>query len=189
MIYDGAEFYPDLKLPFPVFVKPYYYSSRLWEEDDLMCFHIPETKDYYGIFFNELAINEKIASSQFASNFPKLLVSGYWNGLSDHPMHIFEYLGKEVPEEKWNNKEVYEVIKSRLEELHLIGISHNDIRLANIHVSVSGKISLIDFGLSDCTNNEEHKKNDFETLDYILRANGSNENYKHANLSWITTES
>ncbi|CUM48549.1 unnamed protein product, partial [Debaryomyces tyrocola] len=36
-------------------------------------------------------------------------------------MHIFEYLGKEVPEEKWNNKEVYKVIKSRLEELHLIG--------------------------------------------------------------------
>ncbi|CUM57502.1 unnamed protein product [Debaryomyces tyrocola] len=91
-------------------------------------------------------------------------------------MHIFEYLGKEVPEEKWNKKEVYRVIKSRLKELHLIGISHNDIRLANIHVSVSGKISLIDFGLSDCTSNEEHKKNDFETLDYILRANGSNEN-------------
>ncbi|CUM56987.1 unnamed protein product, partial [Debaryomyces tyrocola] len=43
------------------------------------------------------------------------------------------------------------------------------------------RISLIDFGLSDCTNNEEHKKNDFETLDYILRTNGSNESYKHAN--------
>lgn len=173
MIYDGAEFYPDLKLPFPVFVKPYYYSSRLWEEDDLMCFHIPETKDYYGIFFNELAINEKIASSQFAFNFPNLLVSGYWNGLPDHPMHIFEYLGREVPEEKWDNRKIHIIIKSRLEELHLFGISHYDVRPANIHVSVSGKISLIDFGLSDCTNNEEHKKNG--DLDSILGVYGSKE--------------
>ena len=102
------------------------------------------------MFFNELVINEKIASSQFASNFPKLLVSGYWNGLPDHPMHIFEYLGKEMQEENWDKKKVHRIIKSRLEELHLLGISHNDVRLANIHVSVSGKISLIDFGLSDC---------------------------------------
>ncbi|CUM57125.1 unnamed protein product [Debaryomyces fabryi] len=29
-------------------------------------------------------------------------------------MHIFEYIGKEDPQEKWNNKEVYRVIKSRL---------------------------------------------------------------------------
>lgn len=63
----------------------------------------------------------------------------------------------------------------------MIGISHNDIRLANIHVFVSGKISLINFGLSDCTNNEDHKKNDFETLDYILGVNGYNESYMHAN--------
>lgn len=42
-------------------------------------------------------------------------------------------------------------------------------------MSVSGTISLIDFGLSDSKNNEEHKKNDFDTLDYILRTNGSNE--------------
>jgi tRNA A-37 threonylcarbamoyl transferase component Bud32 len=91
-------------------------------------------------------------------------------------MHIFEYLGKEVPEEKWNNKKVYRVIKARLEELHLLGISHNDVRPANIHVSVSGKISLIDFGLSDCTNNEEHKENDFETLNSILEVHNSSEN-------------
>ncbi|CUM53631.1 unnamed protein product [Debaryomyces tyrocola] len=175
VIYDSAEFYPDLKLPSPVFVKLYYYSSRLWEKNSFMYLEIPEKEGYYGMFFNELLINERIAKSEFASNFPKLFVSGYWNGLSDHPMHIFEYLGKEVPEEKWNKKEVYRVIKSRLEELHLIGISHNDVRPANIHVSVSGKISLIDFGLSDCTNNEEHKKNDLETLDYILRPNASNE--------------
>ncbi|CAR65727.1 DEHA2D19404p [Debaryomyces hansenii CBS767] len=188
VVYDSAEFYPDLKLPSPVFVKLYYYSSRLWEENSLMCLEIPEKEGYYGMFFNELLINERIAKSEFASNFPKLLVSGYWNGLSDHPMHIFEYLGKEVPEEKWNNKEVYKVIKSRLEELHSIGISHNDVRLANIHVSVSGKISLIDFGLSDYTNNEEHKKNDFETLEYILRANGSNESFKHANQVNVKSE-
>jgi tRNA A-37 threonylcarbamoyl transferase component Bud32 len=91
-------------------------------------------------------------------------------------MHIFEYLGREVPEEKWDNRKVRAIIKSSLEELHLLGISHNDVRPANIHVSVSGKISLIDFGLSDCTNNEEHKKNDFETLDSILGVYGSNEN-------------
>ncbi|CUM49401.1 unnamed protein product, partial [Debaryomyces fabryi] len=133
-----------------------------------MCLEIPEKEGYYGMFFNELFINERIAKSEFASSFPKLLVSGYWNGLSDHPMHIFEYLGKEVPEEKWNKKEVCRVLKSRLKELHLIGISHNDVRPANIHVSVSGKISLIDFGLSDGTNNEEHKKNDLDSLDYIL---------------------
>ena len=176
VIYDAAEFYPDLKLPSPVFVKLYYYSSRLWEENDLMCFHIPEKKDYYGMFFNELAINEKLASSQFASNFPKLLVSGYWNGLPDHPMHIFEYLGKEMQEGNWDKKKVHKVIKSRLEELHLLGISHNDVRLENIHVSESGKISLIDFGLSDCSNNEKRKKNDFENLDHILGVHGSSEN-------------
>ena len=140
-----------------------------------MFLEIPEKEGYYDMFFNELLINERISKSEFAPNFPKLLISGYWNGLSDHPMHIFEYLGKEVPEEKWNNKEVYRVIKSRLKELYLIGISHNDVRPANIHVSVSGKISLIDFGLSDSTNNEEHKKNDLDTLDYILRANRLNE--------------
>lgn len=140
-----------------------------------MCFHIPEKKDYYAMFFNELVINEKIASSQFASNFPKLLVSGYWNGLPDHPMHIFEYLGREVPEEKWDKK-VHATIKSRLEELHLLGISHNDVRLENIHVSGSGKISLIDFGLSDSSNNEKRKRLDFESLDFILEVHGSSEN-------------
>ena len=167
VIYDSAEFYPDLKLPSPVFVKLYYYSSRLWKGNSLMCLELPEKEGYYGMFFNQLAINEKIASSQFASNFPKLLVSGYWNGLPDHPMHIFEYFGKEMQEDNWDKKKVHRVIKSRLKELHLLGISHNDVRPANIHVSVSGKISLIDFGLSDCSNNEKRKKNDFENLDYI----------------------
>ncbi|CUM57889.1 unnamed protein product [Debaryomyces tyrocola] len=181
VIYDAAEFYPDLKLPSPVFVKLYYYSSQLWEENDFVCFHIPEKKDYYGMFFNELIINEKIASSQFASNFSKFLVSGYWSGLPDHQMHIFEYLGREIQEEKWDKKKVHTIIKSRLEELHLLGISHNDVRLENIHVCQSGKISLIDFGLSDCTNNEDHKKNDFQTLDFILGVYGSNENDPQVN--------
>lgn len=75
---------------------------------------------------------------------------------------------------------MYKVINSRLEELNLIGISHNDLRAAIIHVSFSGGISLIDFGLSDCTNNEE-LKNNFKTPDYILRAHGSNDNYKQFN--------
>ncbi|CUM48166.1 unnamed protein product [Debaryomyces fabryi] len=114
------------------------------------------------MFFNELSINAKIAKSEFASKFPKLLVSGYWNGFSDHPMHIFECLGKEVPKEKWNNKTVYRVIKSRLKELHLIGISHNDVRLANIYVSVSGKISLIEVVYIESLQCEKKTVYDFE---------------------------
>ena len=47
-------------------------------------------------------------------------------------------------------------------------------------MSVSGKISLIDFGLSDGTNNEEHKKNDLDSLDYILGIHGY-ESKKYAN--------
>lgn len=46
------------------------------------------------MFFNELAINEKIVKSQFGSNVPKLLVSDYWNDLPDYLMRIFESLGK-----------------------------------------------------------------------------------------------
>ena len=165
IIHDAAKFYPNLKLPSTVFVKLYYYSSRLWEENDLTCLEIPDKQGYYDMFFNELVINEKFAESPYAAKFPRLLVSGYWNGLPDHPMHIFvKSLGKEIPIEEWNMGNVYEVIKVRLQELHLVGISHNDVRLANIHVSVSGKISLIDFGLSDCTNNEERKRKDFKSL-------------------------
>ena len=115
IIYDTAKRYPDLKLPYTVFVKLYYYSSRLWDENDLTCFTIPDKTGYYDMFFNELVINEKLAKSRFASNFPKVLVSGYWNGLPDHPMHIFEYLGKEIPIEEWNMDSVYEDIKSRLD--------------------------------------------------------------------------
>lgn len=89
-----AKFYPNLKLPSTVFVTLYYYSSRLWEENDLMCLAISEKGGYYGMFFNELAINEKIVKSQFGSNVPKLLVSDYWNDLPDYLMRIFESLGK-----------------------------------------------------------------------------------------------
>lgn len=35
---------------------------------------------------------------------------------------------------------MHATIKSRPEKLHLLGISHNDVRLENIHVSESGKI-------------------------------------------------
>jgi hypothetical protein len=167
IIYDAAKRYPNLILPRTVFVKLYYYSNRLWEENDLMCLTIPEKKGY-GMFFNEFVVNGKIAKSQFGSYFPKLLVSGYWNGLPDHPMHIFESLGKQISMEEWNMDNVHEVIKSRLEELHLLGISHNDVRKANIHVSVSGEISLIDFGLSDCSNNEGLKANDIKSLDQVF---------------------
>lgn len=173
IIHNTPKRYPSLKLPPTVFTKLYYFSSRLWREDGLTCFRIPDKYEYYDVFINELEINEKLGKSQFASNFPKLFKSGYWNGLQDHPMHIFEYLGKEIPMKEWDKHKVHKIIKSRLEELHLLGISHNDVRLANIHVSVSGKVSLIDFGLSDCTNNGEHKKNDLENLDFILGLNSS----------------
>lgn len=74
---------------------------------------------------------------------------------------MFEFLGKTIPTEEWGMNNVYQVIRVSLQELHLLRISYNDLRLANIHASVSRKISLIYFGLSDCTNNEERKKDDF----------------------------
>lgn len=92
-------------------------------------------------------------------------------------MHIFESLEKAIPIEEWNMDNVYEVIKMRFEELRLLVISHNDARLAKIHVSISCKISLIDFGLSDCTNNEEHKKNDFKSLRRIFGKHGEDGKY------------
>lgn len=71
---------------------------------------------------------------------------------------------------------MHTTIRSRLEGLHLLGISHNDVRLENIHVSELGKISLIDFGLSDSSNNEKRKRLDFESLDFILEVHSSSEN-------------
>lgn len=64
IIYNAAKRYPNLKLPSTVFTKLYYYSSRLWEENDLMCLMVPEKKGYYDVFFNELVINEKLAESR-----------------------------------------------------------------------------------------------------------------------------
>ena len=173
VIYDSAKCYPSLSvhLPSTVFVKLYYYSSRLWRQNDLTCFGIPDRKGYYDMFFNEFEINQEIAKSQFASNFPKLFASGYWNGLTDHPMHIFEYLGKEIPREQWDEKKVYEVIRLRLEELHLLRISHNDILRSNIHVSDSGKVTLIDFGLSKFPCSEASKQDDLESLNNIFGMN------------------
>ncbi|CUM67040.1 uncharacterized protein PRCAT00004728001 [Priceomyces carsonii] len=89
--------------------------------------------------------------------------------MPSQPMHIFEDLGEEVPMSKWDYKKVYKIVKLRLEEIHLLGISHNDVRAANIHVSVSVNISLIDFGLSVCPCTDECKRIDFEALDDIFR--------------------
>lgn len=61
-------------------------------------------------------------------------------------MHIFEDLGEKVPMAEWDLNKVYEIIKLKLKEIHLLGIAHNDAQLANNAVSVSGKISLIYFG-------------------------------------------
>lgn len=49
---------------------------------------------------------------------------------------------------------------------------------ANIHLYVC-KVSLFDYGLSDCTSNEEHKENIFECFDNILEileTSGSSKN-------------
>lgn len=86
---------------------------------------------------------------------------------------------EKIPMQEWDMDNIYQVIRVRLQELHLLRISYSDVRLANIHASVSVKLSLIDFGISDCTNNEERKKNDFEFLDRILDildSSGSNIN-------------
>ena len=83
-------------------------------------------------------------------------------------MHIVEYLGEKIPSGNWETKKVCEVIKSGLVELHLLGISRNDNRAFNIHVSVPVKVSIIDFGLSDCANDNERKKEDFESLEHVL---------------------
>ena len=59
---------------------------------------------------------------------------------------------------EWDYDQVYDAIELRLEELYHLGISHNDVRLANIFFSETGKISLIDFGLSTCPTSEKRKK-------------------------------
>lgn len=124
---------------------------------------------------NELEINILLKKAQSAASFPRLLVSGYWNGVYSQPMHIFEYLGEEKSMDEWDYDKVYEVIKQRLEDIHQLGITHNDVRLANIHVSLSGKISLIDFGLSVCPSSEELRQEDFTALDHIFSKNNYND--------------
>lgn len=74
-----------------------------------------------------------------------------WNAKSSN-IYV-EDLGEEKLIYEWNSNKVYIGIKQRLKELHLLGIAHNYV--ANIHVSVSGKISLIDFGLPVCTSSGE----------------------------------
>ena len=89
------------------------------------------------------------------------------------PIHIFENVGEDVTMSEWDYDKVYDVIKLRLEEIHRLGISHNDVRPANILVSETGKIWLIDFGSSRCPSNEERKRNDFAALDSIFKRNFS----------------
>ena len=84
-------------------------------------------------------------------------------------MHRFEDLREEVPMFEWDYDQVYDAIELRLEELYHLGISHNDVRPANIVVSETGKISLIDFGLSTSPTSEKRKKRDFEALDQSFR--------------------
>lgn len=124
------------------------------------------------MYVNELEINEILANSSFASKFAKLIVSGYWNGIPSQPMHIFEDLGEEIPSTEWNKCKVHEVVMERLAEIHLLGISHNDIRLDNIQVSISGRVTLIDFGFAFYPSSEEQKKRDFEALDELVPITG-----------------
>lgn len=73
--------------------------------------------------------------------------------MPSHPIYMFEDVVEEKPIDEWDRNKVYIGIKQRLKELHLMGIAHKYV--ANIHVSVSGKISLIDFGLPVCTGSGE----------------------------------
>ncbi|CUM56121.1 unnamed protein product [Debaryomyces tyrocola] len=169
IVYDPVKAFPriGLALPSPVFVKLYNYPEMARE-------HFPRRQSYYNMFITEFEINEMLAKSQFASHYAKLIMSGYWNGLPSHPMHMFEYLGKETPIDEWDEK-VYFGIKSRLGEIHLMEISHNDIRSDNIHVSATGKITLIDFGLAIYPCSEENKSCDIEALDRLF-SDYSNDN-------------
>ena len=163
IIYNPAASFPNLGLLLPstVFVKWYNYPEPAQE-------NFPDKDSYYDMYVNELEINEMLANSSFAGKFAKLIVSGYWNGIPSQPMHIFEDLGEEIPSTEWDKFRVHKVVKERLAEIHLLGISHNDIRLDNIHVSILGRITLIDFGLADYPSSEERKKRDFEALDELL---------------------
>ena len=167
IIYNPAASFPNLGLLLPstVFVKWYNYPEQAQE-------NFPDKDSYYDMYVNELEINEMLANSSFAANFTKLIVSGYWNGIPSQPMHIFEDLGEEIPSTEWDKFGVHKVVKERLEEIHLLGISHNDIRLDNIHVSISGRVTLIDFGLAFYPSSEEQKKRDFEALDELVPITG-----------------
>ena len=162
IIYDPAKAFPSigLALPSPVFVKLYNYPEMARE-------HFPRRQSYYDMFITEFEINEMLAQSRFASNYARVIMSGYWKGLPSHPMHMFEYLGEEKSIDEWDEK-VYYSIKSRLDEIHLMGISHNDIRSDNIHVSVTGNTTLIDFGLAIYPCSEENKRCDIEALDRLF---------------------
>ncbi|CUM49787.1 unnamed protein product [Debaryomyces tyrocola] len=167
IIYNPAASFPNLGLLLPstVFVKWYNYPEQAQE-------NFPDKDSYYDMYVNELEINEMLANSSFAAKFAKLIVSGYWNGIPSQPMHIFEDLGEEMPSTEWDKYRVHKAVKERLAELHLLGISHNDIRVDNIHVSISGRITLIDFGLAVHPSSEERKKRDFEALDELLPITG-----------------
>jgi hypothetical protein len=179
IIHNAVKWYPNLglKLPYTVVAELYRYSKLFWEDaaNGLLWVSLPDKREYYEMFITELSINEKNAKSQFAANFSKLIVSGYWNGVPDHPMHIFEDVGEKIPRNEWEEEKVYEGVKLRLEELHLLGISHNDVRMENIHVSESGKILLANFGLSQYPANEKNKMNDFDFLNSVFPTNTDSE--------------
>ncbi|KAK6454078.1 uncharacterized protein RJT20DRAFT_151951 [Scheffersomyces xylosifermentans] len=165
IVYNSKKCYPNLVLPTTVFSKMYYYNRDWLYEDE---------KNIMEKFHNEVDINERIGKSQFASNFCRVLASGHWNGERDRPMLIFEYLGKSIPKLAWDRYKVYHAIKARLKNLHSIGIVYNDIRIPNIHVSSSGKVTLIDFANSYLSCDEEKHKEDFKALDEVFGVNEIN---------------
>ncbi|CUM57517.1 unnamed protein product [Debaryomyces tyrocola] len=79
-----------------------------------------------------------------------MLLLDWPSGPSDAYIEYREKISEEKwVKEKWVKEKVHTFIKSRLEKLHLLRVSHNDVR--------SGKISLINIRLSACTNNEDRK--------------------------------
>ncbi|KAK6453598.1 uncharacterized protein RJT20DRAFT_137611 [Scheffersomyces xylosifermentans] len=173
--YYAARSFPNLNLPYStVFVKVYSYDKKWWmaKRNDIRIFHeIPSADKYYDMFYVERDINARIAvriCRQFCRN------SSHQAFGMAHMTSRYIYssiLGKKYQK----MRKVGRVIRSGLKELHSLGISHNDMRIPNIHVSRSEKISLIDFGLSDSSNSESHKKRDFEILDDILGIYGDDD--------------
>lgn len=182
ILYNPKGCYPHAKLNLPtkVFVKLYHYDVSVWEAHHITDLFLHLTwNDYYDACYDEIKVYKKISDSKYACNFPILYKAALSNGRDDHIILVFEYLGEELPVDRWEMEKVYKVIKSRLEELHSLGITHNHVKLDHIHVSVSGRITLVGLGCSGFEADDEHKSRDFESLDNIFQMGKYKSIFRH----------